>query len=106
MHKTLTLGFGTLLLMALVVMHVKYYVASVKRHVHTQEIHCKTLAKKVQTLELEWAFLRTPERLKQLAKRFLTLEPLPPERIEGQALQAPLLLNPNAPLGTPKKINV
>ncbi|MGB1230463.1 MAG: hypothetical protein ACPG7U_04800 [Holosporaceae bacterium] len=106
MHKTLTLGFGTLLLMALVVMHVKYYVASVKRNVHRQEAHCKTLAKKVQTLELEWAFLRTPERLKQLAKRFLTLEPLPPERIEGHALQDAFHHNQSASLGTPKKINV
>lgn len=81
MHKSLVFGFGVLLLMALVVMHVKYYVASVQRNVVAQERRCKKLSKRKQVLEIEWAFLRTPERLKRLSEKLLNLSPLSPEQL-------------------------
>jgi cell division protein FtsL len=55
---------------------VKYKVQAVKAQVASTEHQLNDETRNLQVLQAEWTFLNRPERLKQLAERYLDVKPM------------------------------
>ncbi len=70
------------------VYEVKYNVQEAQRKTHQMEAELLAERERIHMLELEWARLTRPERIRLLADKYLDLRPAQPQRImtEDKAL--------------------
>jgi hypothetical protein len=67
---------------------VKYEVAQLEDELTHVSHRIAVDQEQIRVLDAEWSFLNQPQRLEQLAKRFLTLGPITPQQI-GRIDQLP-----------------
>lgn len=101
-HKFTALAVFLLLAVCIGLFQVKYRVEDMRERAGALALRYEEDAAAVRVLETEWAYLTRPQRLQELAERFLPLQPVEAKQIG--ALDT-LSLRPLAEVTQPGYVN-